>query len=200
MSPFPVLGEGAFSLFGMEHLIEYVDYQVRVNPELLLVRPFRALFNADKTRLKEKFMTQLSVVYFLVDPRSTYAYMSDEGERLAAIIEQEGLPSDFKVEGKLLECVEAYRKHVVTKSSLLLEDSLVAIDKVRAFLRGFSLDDLEEKDRFSALKSLTSTIQLIPKLVTDLQEAQEKVSRELGDKGRARGQARLKVFEDGFGG
>lgn len=182
----------------MEHLLRYEDYQVKASPELLLIKPFRQLYKLDKSKNKEDFMTALSIVYFGYDPRSTYNYISDEEERLRTIYSQEGLPENYKISPRLKECIEIYKEHTITKSSLLLQDSLTAIDKVRDFLRGFSLDDLEEKDKFSALKNLTSTIQLIPKLVTDLQEAQKKVSQELEDKGRARGQSRLKVFENGF--
>ena len=102
-------------------LLEWVDYQVQVTPEALLVRPIRKLYNADRTQRKEQFMQQMSYLFFMVDPRSTYMYIIDEEERENQIKLQEGLPDDFKPSKDLMEAMEIYGKHVITSSTRLLE-------------------------------------------------------------------------------
>jgi hypothetical protein len=89
------------------------------------------LFNADKSKNKEKFMQQLSVVYFMADPRSSYNYITDLDDRLKMIKEQEGLDKNFKIDNELSKAIECYKKHTMTTSTLLLEDARTAVDKVR---------------------------------------------------------------------
>ena len=62
-------------------LIEYKDYKIVVSDEALLVKPIRDLFNKDTSENKEKFMQQMSYMYFMIDPRSTYNYIIDDNER-----------------------------------------------------------------------------------------------------------------------
>lgn len=183
----------------MEHLINYEDYQIKVVPELLLIKPFRVLYNADRTKNKDIFMSQLSVIYFMIDPRSTFNYITDEKDRLNAIIEQEGLPKSFKIDGKLQECMDIYKKHTTTTSFLLLQDMRVAIDKIRAFITDIDLKETDDKDRpkyqiSTIVSSLDKALALIPKI----QETERIVKQELEEKGRVRGSAEKALFEDGF--
>jgi hypothetical protein len=60
------------------HLLEFADYEVKVAPEALLIKQIRMLWNQDRSKQKEKFFQQMSYLYFVVDPRSTYAYLTDK--------------------------------------------------------------------------------------------------------------------------
>jgi hypothetical protein len=113
------------------HLIELVNYEIVPTQECFLVKPLRDLFNADKSKQKDKFFQQLSVVYFMADPRSSYNYITDLDDRLELIKKQEGLDANFKIDNKIKEAIEWYKKHTITTSTLLLEDTRAAIDKVR---------------------------------------------------------------------
>ena len=112
------------------HIVEYENYQIQPTQEALLIGPIRKLYNADKTKTKEKFLQLMSVLYFYVDPRSSYSYITDDQERLKEIIIQEGLPKDFKIDKILQEAIDIYKKHTITSSYLLLQDTKIAIDKV----------------------------------------------------------------------
>lgn len=180
-------------------LIEYENYQIKIAPELLLIKPFRVLHNADRTKTKDNFMTQISIVYFMADPRSTFSYITDENDRLEAILEQEGLPKTFKVDSKLQECIDIYKKHTITTSYLLLQDMRVAVDKIRAFITEIDLRETDDKDRpkyqiSTIVSSLDKALSLIPKI----QETERIVKQELEEKGKVRGTAEKALFEDGF--
>lgn len=182
------------------HLVELVNYEVVPTQECFLVKPLRQLFNADKSKNKEKFMQQLSVVYFMADPRSSYNYITDLDDRLEMIKEQEGLDKNFKIDDKLSEAIECYKKHTMTTSTLLLEDARTAVDKVRQFLREVDLDDVDDKGKPKyTINSITSALKQIPQLAKDLQETEKTVTREIEEVGRARGgNERKKAFEDGL--
>ena len=179
-------------------LIEYSNYQIKVADEAFLVKPIRTLFNKDKSKTKDNFWSQMSYMYFLVDPRSSYMYIVDEEERSKAIIEGEGLPNGWKPDKLVMEAITFY-KSLRSTSALLLEDTRAVIDNVRKTLREFSFDDMEDKDRVNAIKSVASTIATIPKLIKDLDEAERAVTSEMQNAtGKVRGQKEKSLLEDGI--
>lgn len=181
------------------HLIEYNNYQIEPTQEAFLIKPIRDLYNADKSKTKNKFMTQLSVIYFLVDPRSSYNYIIDEKDRLKAIIEQEGLPANFKIDKKLQEAIDIYRKHTITTSYLLLQDTKLAIDKVRQFLRDVDLTETDDKGKpLYTINSVTSAIKQIPQLAKDVIDAEKAITREIEEQGKLRGTANKTLMDDGI--
>lgn len=181
------------------HILEYNNYQVEPTQEAFLIKPIRDLYNADKTKTKDKFMTQMSIIYFLVDPRSSYNYIIDEKDRLAAIIEQEGLPANFKIDKKLQSAIDIYKKHTITTSYLLLQDTKLAIDKVRQFLRDVNLKDTDDKGKpLYTINSVTSAIKQIPQLAKDVIEAEKAINREIEEHGKLRGTANKTLMDDGI--
>lgn len=181
------------------HIIEYNNYTIEPTQEAFLIKPIRDLFNKDKSKTKEKFLQQMSVLYFYADPRSTYNYIVDDEERLQAIIEQEGLPKDFKITEDLDKALQEYKKHTITTSYLLLQDTKIAVDKVRQFLREVDLDAKDDKGKpLYTINSITQAIKQIPQLSKDLLEAEKIVSKEIEDQGRARGGNNKTLFEDGI--
>lgn len=182
------------------HIVELQNYEVVPTQEAFLIKPIRQLFNADKSKNKEKFFQQLSVIYFMVDPRSSYNYLSDEDDRLKAIIEQEGLPKDFKIDDKLKEAIDCYRTHTITTSYLLLQSARIAVDKVREFLKEINLNAEDDKGKPKyTINTITTALKQIPQLAKDLQEAERAVSKEIEEVTTARGgNERKKAFEDGI--
>lgn len=183
------------------HLVEIVNYEIVPTQECLLIKPLRQLYNADRSKNKEKFMQQLSVLYFMADPRSSYNYVTDLNERLEMIKTQEGLDADFKIDDKLQEAMEWYKKHTITTSTLLLEDTRAAVDKVRKFLKEVDLTRVDEKTGrpIYTVNTITAALKQVPQLAKDLQETEKIVVKEVETVGRARGgNDRKKAFEDGI--
>lgn len=180
------------------HLIEYNNYQITPTEEAFLIAPIRKLYNSDKTKNKEKFMQLLSVIYFYADPRSSYNYITNDEDRLKEIIIQEGLPSNFKMDKALQEAIEIYKKHVITSSYLLLQDTKEVIENMRKVLKSIDWEGLEEKDKVNAVKTVASITSMIPKIVKDLTEAEKAVTKEIEEQGRARGGQSKTLMEDGI--
>ena len=178
-------------------LIQVVNYELRVADEALLVRPIRKLWNMDRSKGKETFYKQMSILYFVYDPSSNYAYISNEKDRLKEVLEQENI-TDFHNTAEFKEAVEAYKKLVRTPSSELLNDVRLTVDKMRQALTSIDFDDLEEKDKVSAINTVTAVISKIPKLVKDLSEAERAVTKELEEQGSARGSQELTIGDMGF--
>lgn len=181
-------------------LLEYKDYEIIVSPEALLVRPIRKLYNQDRSKSKESFMQQMSYLFFMVDPRSTYAYMTDEKARSEAIIKQEGLPKNFTPSSTLEEAMKIYGEHTITSSSQLLTSVRVAIDALVEEMNE-SKDILKERTdkgaRVTKTNDLIQSINNVMKMIPQLQDLERKVAAEINEKDtRAKG-AENKLFEDG---
>lgn len=178
-------------------LIKIENYELKVADEALLVRPIRKLWNMDRSKGKETFYKQMSILYFVYDPSSNYAYISNEKTRLKEVLEQEGI-DDFHNTAEFKDAVEAYRKLTKTPSTELLADVRLTVDKMRQALTSIDFDDLEEKDKVSAINTVTAVISKIPKLVKDLSEAERAVTKELEEQGNARGSQELTIGDMGF--
>lgn len=181
-------------------LIEWQNYQVKPTAEALLVRPIRKLYNSDRTAQKEKFFQQLSYLFFMVDPRSTYAYIVDEKERHNQIVLQEGLPKGFEPSKDLKEAMEMYRQHTITSSTRLLQSTRIAVDALSAELNrtGEILSERTDKGaRVTKQNDVMSTLERVLKFIPQLQDLERKVDSEIKESTRARG-AQNSIFEDGF--
>ena len=64
-------------------LITIESYQLKVADEALLVRPIRKLWKQDRSKEKETFYKQMSVLYFTYAPTSNYSYIPLEEDRPA---------------------------------------------------------------------------------------------------------------------
>lgn len=181
------------------HLIEFDNYKIVPSNEIMLIAPIRKLYNSDKTKNKDRFFQLLSVIYFYADPRSSYNYITDDSERLKVIIEQEGLPKNFKIDKELQEIIDVYKQHTITTSYLLLQDTRIAIDKLREFLRNIDLTQTDDKGKPAyTISSITQAIKQIPQLAKDIQEAERVVAKEIEEQGRARGGQSKTLMDDGI--
>ena len=176
-------------------LIKVEEYQIKVADEALLVKPIRRLFNMDRSIGKEHFYKQMSVLFYVYDPRSNYSYITNEEDRLKEVLAQEGI-SDFKMTAEFKAAVEVYKNLIKTASSELLEDVKLSVSKLREALKAVSYDKFEtEKDKVGAINTLTAVLDKLPKVVKSLAEAEKAVAKELEETNNARGGQELSVFE-----
>ena len=180
------------------HLVEFVDYEVIPTEECFLIKPLRDLYNKDKSKNKEKFMQQISFIYHYVDPRSSYNYIVDDNERMNLIIEQEGL-KNFKIDDDIQMAIQSYKERVITTSYLLLQDTRMAVDKVRQFLKDINLNDTDNNGKpIYTINTVVTALKQIPDLAKQLIETEKILTKEIEEQGRARGgNESKKAFEDG---
>jgi hypothetical protein len=182
-------------------LIRYEDYQIKLADEAFLVKPIRRLWHQDRSAQKEQFWRQMSYLYFVVSPVSSYSYILDPEERAAEVIKQEGLPEDFRPSPLLLEAMQIYRKLTITPSQKLLESALIAADTVSKFLRDpdiLTAEDRNGKPKYQ-ISSITAALKNVEGIVSSLQTLQKKVEQEIAeDSGKARGTQELTLGDIGL--
>lgn len=177
-------------------LFKYEGYKVVISEEAFALKVFRQIWNRDRSVNKDKAIMELAYVYFMVDPRSDYQYLVDEEERSKAIIEGEGLPSNWKPDKIVTEAMQFYSRFKST-AALLLEDTRVAVEKLRKLLRDIDLQKTDDKGRLVyTLNTITATIKQVPSLAKDLDDAERALASEMRNEGKMRGQGEKTIFED----
>ena len=174
-------------------LFKYEGYRIVISEEALLLKPFKKIWDRDKTKNKEKAYMELGFIYFYCDPRSDYQYLTDEEERLKAIKEGEGIPDKWNPDDIVKDAMNFYNGFKPT-SALLLEDTRNMVNGYRAKLREITKDmsNLEIKD----IKDIGAIIKQIPALVKDLDEAERAVSKEIIESNKVRGSQEKSIYED----
>nr|DAG91527.1 MAG TPA: hypothetical protein [Crassvirales sp.] len=175
----------------MMKLLRYEGYKVVIEPELLVLKPFKQIWTRDRTINKDRALAEIAFIYFMADPRSDYQYLVDEKERMEAIKEGEGLPPKWQPDRIVTEAMDFYMSFKPI-SALLLEDTRFMVDKYRKRLKAQEFDDLEIKD----LKEVGALIKQIPPLVKDLDEAEKALNSEMKSSGKMRGSGEKTIFED----
>ena len=177
-------------------LFKYEGYKIVISEEAFALKPFRMIWNRDRTINKDKAIMELGYIYFMEDPRSDYQYIIDRDERSASIIESEGLPSSWKPDKAIIEAMEFYSSFKPT-SALLLEDTRYAVDKVRIMLREIDLSKADDKGRpVYTIDKILAAIKQVPALVKDLDEAEKALASEMKLGGKMRGQGEKTIMED----
>ena len=182
----------------MIRLFQYEGYEVKVSPEVLTLAPFKKIWQRDKSKDKHTALMELSFIYFFSDPRSDYQYLTDEEERLQAVKEGEGLPDKWIPDKDLKSTIEFYESFQPT-AALLLQDTRVAVDKLRQKLRSIDLDDFDDHGKpIYTLNTITSTIKQVPELVKLLMEAERTIAEQGKQEATAKGAVNKTLTDDGF--
>lgn len=179
-------------------LIEYDGVDVKVSDEAFLVRSIRELYEEDKSRKHDKFLAQISYLWFMVDPRSPYQYLVDEAERAREVKAQEGLSADWEPSEKLKKAMLDYSALTITTQSLLLQSMRKGIENVRNFLAEvnlFAVDERTQKPLYQ-VSTITSALKQVPELAKALADAEKALAKDFAEERIARGNTSKSIDED----
>lgn len=180
----------------MLKLFKFEGYSVKIEPEVLALLPFKALWDRDKHKDKRVAMQEFAYIYFMGDPRSDYQYIIDEEERSKEIQKGLGMPSTWKKDSKVQRALDFYNSFKPASAGLL-EDTKVAVNKLRQLLRDIDLTATDDKGKpVYTLNTITATIKQIPSLVKDLDEAERTLAKDIVEQSRARGAQTKALGED----
>lgn len=180
----------------MIKLFRYEGYSVTVEPEAIMLAPFKAIWDRDKRKDKSMAMQELAYIYFMSDPRSDYQYLVDEEVRKEEVIKGLGMPTKWKEDDVIKRALKFYESFKPTSAGLL-EDTRIAVNKLRQLLRNIDLEETDDKGRpVYTLNTITATIKQIPGLVKDLDEAERTLSKDIIQEAKARGSQSKALGED----
>lgn len=184
--------------FNTMRLLKFEGYNITVEPEALLIKSIRKVWSRDRSAGKAKALLELGYIYFMVDPRSTYSYIADLESRSDIIIEEEGLPQGWQPDEAVQQAMESYARSVQTTSQLLLEDTKIAVDNLRLYLRSMDFNKTDDKGKpIYSVSTLATAVNQVMDLSQKLIKAEEAVSKEIMESTKMRGQRSKNIFEDG---
>jgi len=182
----------------LKSLFIYEAYEVKISPEALMLKPFKKLYDRDKSKSKENAMMELAFCYFYADPRSPYMDYIDENERLEIIKESEGLPEKWKIDKDVQAAIDFY-KSFTPISSGLLEDMKVAVMKLRDYLKTINLKATDDNGKpLLTLQSVVSALKQVPELVKSINDAEKSIREEMKQSARMRGSQEKSIMDEGL--
>ena len=177
-------------------LFRFEDYKLGISEEAYALAPFRKIVEKDKTKSKEKALQALAYIYFYCDSRSDYQIYVDKEERHRKVLEGQGFDSSWKPDEDVLAAMEFYESFK-SEAELLLEDTRVAVAKLRKYIKDINLDAVDDKGKpIYTLNTYTATINQIPKLIVSLDEAEKAIAKEISQSEKVRGSSEKSMFED----
>lgn len=180
-------------------LFKYEAYRVVISEEALALKPFKQLWNRDRSLNKDRAISELAYVYFMEDPASDYQYLVDREDRSNAIIEGEGLGNKWKPDKMVIEAMKFYASFKTT-SALILEDTRKVAENLRKALPTLDITEEDDKGRPKyTIASITKAIRELNVLVKELAETERVIAKEMNEaNGRVRGQRAKTILEDGL--
>ena len=169
-----------------------LNKQLEINePELLLIREFKALLDRDKTNHKDKATRELTYIYLAIDWKSPYSQFSEYERHQEALIDANITEEEFN-DPVFREACRKYRNlQDSNKSIKLLEAARNAADQFVDYFE--TIVDLNERDQngkpvFQAEKVMKEMAQL-NKVHEQLAELEKMVKRELTEQSSIRANA-----------
>lgn len=177
-------------------LFKYEGYTLSISEEAFLLAPFKKIWQRDKSKTKDKALTELGYIYFMEDPRSDYQVYIDPKERAKQIKLGEGLPDSWKPD-KVVEEAQKFYAGFKSESALLAEDIRAAITNLRHYIKTIDLNAVDDKGKpIYTLNTYTATIAQIPKLIVSLDEAEKTIAKDIISSDKVRGAGEKSMYED----
>lgn len=180
----------------MTNLFEFnEDFEVVVNPQVVTLLPFKKVL--DKYPDKKLGISELSFIVFLLSPKSDFADIRDEREREKVILSSIVNGSKIIVDSTTREAIDFYKERNHTPTTIYLDRSLDALDKLGAYFKDV---DFTERDVKGNLvydpKKVVDTIKESPKVMSAIRDLKDQIKKEQELESGIRGSGQKGVYED----
>lgn len=180
----------------MIKLFKYENYDVIIDPEAILLVPFKKLYDRDRTKNKTKATMELAYIYYFCDPRSDYQYITSPTKRLEEIKKGLGIPKDWTPDKFVNEAMDYYNSFKPISAGLL-EDTKNLVTKFRKSLNDMDFNATDDKGKpINTLNTIAKTIAEIPNLIVELDKAEKALMTDITNDSKARGTQTKALFED----
>lgn len=179
-------------------LFKEENFEVSISEEAYTIKAFSDLIRRDKDKHKRNALTELSFLYFFIDPRSDFNYILDQDEKMSEIKAAIGLPESWKPDDRVLKAMDMYKKMTHTISSITLQDLEFALDKIRCYIRDFDLHSVDDKGKpIIPIGAFAEAVKKVNTLIPEIQKTKEAVDKEIIENEKIRGNKQKKILEDG---
>ncbi len=180
------------------NLFEITNNVVTFSPQALLIEPFSKIWDADKSKNKNKATLELAFIYYFSDERSDFMHILDEDERTEAIKDFIMLPPSFKHNTKVMtRAIHYYQKLSETTSTKILKSTRGLLAKISKYMDDIDMDERDPRTNkpIHDLSKIAATVEKVPKLVKALNAVEKEVIKERELKSQS-GNKTSAMFED----
>jgi hypothetical protein len=162
------------------NLFEIINNNVEFSPQALAIKPFKVIWEKDKSKDKSRAIQELSFVYYMSDERSDYQFLLDEEQREQEIRKDLDIDDKWVREQYINDAIAYYVRVSTTTSTLLLASTRNVIQKISNFLDTVDMDerDLRTNKPIHDIGKITASVEKIPKLVRALNEIEKEIIKE----------------------
>jgi len=162
------------------NVFEIVNNQVTFAPQALMIKPFREIWDNDKSKDKFQATLELSYVYYMSDERSNYMYILDENERHDSICLDIDLGENWIKPSYIDEAIAYYKRLSETTSTKLLESTRGVIEKISGFLDAIDINERDPRTQkpIHDITKITGAVEKIPKLIKALNDIEKEIIKE----------------------
>jgi len=171
-----------------------------ISEEAYNLKPFKKIWDRDKSKNKSRALLELSYVFFMEDFRSDYSDILDEKERGAIVKKSLTFPKDWKEDKLVKDARDFYLERDKSVLALLfLKDAKIGVDKIRRFYRGVDLLALDKNGKpVYNISQLAAAIEKSAGILANLDKLEEMVKKKLQKEAVVRGKQKKSIFEDGL--
>lgn len=186
----------------MSYLFHIEDrVKVMPKPEILLIEPFKTIWNRDKSSKKERALAELAYIELFTSQKKSNPYKNYPPDQRKDLLKKSIIKSQkWKEDSLIKEAIEKLDKFQYDSSptySYYLSN-LAAAEEIKAFLRSF---DLKERNPKTGLplykpKDITSAIRDTDSTIETLKKLEDKVHAELEEATSVRGNKMITYFNN----
>ena len=181
-------------------LFELENNVVTFSPQALLLEPFKALWERDKSKGKAYSKAELAYIWYMEDVRSDFYDIIDEDERRTEVLKfLTELPSTYTPDTKSEEALIFYKKMSEGISVKILKDTMIMVSNLRK-----AMVDMDFKERDKSGKPIYDYGKAMdlagktPELMKKLKDIYREIEREADEQHLMRGGRMKATFEDGM--
>lgn len=181
-------------------IFDLINYQVVISEEAYRLKPFRAIWDKDKTKKKNKALDELAYVFFMEDFKSDFLDIMDEDERQQEILSNLSLGKSYKESKEVTEARKFYKEKINNILALsFLRDARQAVNELRTYFRNIDFTKKDKQGKFLYDPSqLSRTLEKSGALLKNLSSLEDMVKKELQEKEDRVGSKDMALFEDGI--
>lgn len=182
----------------MAYLFSVEGNRVKPTTEVLLVPPFKQIWDRDQDPRKSTAILEFTYMEFMTSALKSNPYKGYETEKRKEVLKRDifngsdWTPDELILEG--ISKIEEFQKEGSANYTLYL-DAVAAKEKLQTFLRTFSINDRTSSGNLVLKpKDITGSLLDIDKVATSLSGLEKKVEEDLYESVRTRANKEISIF------
>lgn len=155
--------------------------RIIVDPDLLPIPEFNTIWEADKSKTKEKAIRELQFVYYIADFKSPYR-KSYRDEEIYTIVKRDFIgDSNWKIPDRVEKAINKYKELQETKILKFLYKAENALEQIETYFDTFDINNLDSENQADAINKLLRNLREVDEVSSKISNAIKRAEAEVQD-------------------